>query len=1061
MHVLLQLYGSTILQVSYLKKYITVRLNMSGSPKPTLADLDRSLNKLVNWEKMAIYLPKIDQSDVGTIKKENQNLAQQKLALCTKWLSVYPDASWEDVNDALREAEENTLAKEIAQVHVSNKSNKKTAGNKALTDTVMVKEEVNKEVVNEIESLHSNFLDLAMDVETEFKRRLSLGEIKLDYFLARLKYWRNIYGITKITKIETIDEFFEKVSECYTFLDYDLLKDIASKFPDALDLQKKLEDYKIEVTTFWQTAPIEKLKDKLAPLVTQFYTNHTSLLIVFKLQNAWGKKPIALFEILLETLYPTLSDEMKWYKVQPGSICIIFSAPNDIFKAVISSSEYKIDFMRLVGVFNLQISDDTVLNGDENEDYSFELAFLEASLTCNLDAIKFLLVIGVNVDYTNEKGKTALLVASEQGHKEMVNCLIAANADVNASDVDSRSALIIASENNDVELAQILLNAKANPNHQRNDGNTSLHIASYNNYNELAVMLIEFGAEPLIKNTKGDTPFLSSFRTLTDTVMVEEDMVIEIGTLHSAGNRASTDTVMVEEEVVMEMECLYSDFLVLATQVETEFKRLLSLGKINLDSILARLKYGQNVYGIAEITSIETIDDFLNEVSGCCTFLNCDLLEDIASNLPDAFNLRKRFRDHKRKVRTFSQATPIEKLKNKLAPLVTQFRIDHTSLLIVFKLQNVWGQKPIALFEMLLETLFPKLSDEMKWYKVEPGSICITFSAHGCISKDLVSSSEHRAHFMRLVGVFNLQISDDTVLNGDENEDYSFELAFLEASLTCNLDAIKFLLVIGVNVDYTNEKGKTALLIASQQGNKEMVNCLIAANADVNTSDVDSRSALIIASENNDVELAQILLNAKANPNHQRNDGNTSLHIASYNNYNKLAVMLIEFGADPLIENTKGDTPFLSSTTTSANKVAQVHVSKKNNKKTTGNRTFTDTVMVEEEVVIEMESLHSYFLDLAMNVETEFKRLSSLGKIKLDSFLTRLKYDQNVYRIAEITNIETIDEFFNAVSRCCTFLDCDLLEDIANNLPDTLDLQKQLRDHKRKVRHFLIHSTRS
>ena len=337
------------------------------------------------------------------------------------------------------------------------------------------------------------------------------------------------------------------------------------------------------------------------------------------------------------------------------------------------------------------------------------------------------------------------------------------------------------------------------------------------------------------------------------------------------------------------------------------------MGKIELDSFLARLKYGRNVYGIAEITNIETIDEFFNKVSECCTFLDCDLLEDIASNLPDTLDLQKRFRDHNRKVRTFSQTTSIEKLKNKLAPLVDQSYIDHASLLIRFKLQNVWGQKPIALFEILLKTLFPKLSDEMKWYKVEPGSICITFSAHSRNFKALVSSSEHKAHFMRLVGVFNLQISDVTILNDDENEDYSFELAFLEASLTCNIDAIKFLLVIGVNVDYTNEKGKTALLVASQQGHEEMVNCLIAANADVNASDVDSQSALIIASENNDVELAQVLLNAKANPNHQRIDGNTSLHIASYNNYYELAVTLIEFGADPLIENTKGDTPFLSS----------------------------------------------------------------------------------------------------------------------------------------------------
>ena len=482
---------------------------MPGSSKPTLAELDRSLKKLVNWEQMAIHLPNIDASVIETIKKESQNdLAKQKLPLCTKWLSVYPDASWEDIVHALREAEENVLANEVEQVHVSNKSNKKTTGNRTLTDTVMVEEEV----VIEIERLHSVFLDLATQVEIEFKRLSSLGKINLDCFLTRFKYEQSVYRISEATEIKTINELFDKVSKCCTFLDCDLLEDIASNLPDALDLRKQLRDHKRKVRTFSQTTPIEKLKNKLAPLVDQSYTNHTSLLIRFKLQNVWGQKPIALFEILLETLFPNLSDEMKWYKVEPGSICITFSAHSHISKALVSSSEHKAHFMRLVGVFNLQISNVPILNDDENEDYSFELAFLEASLTCNLDAIKFLLVIGVNVDYTNEKGKTALLVASQQGHKEMVNCLITANADVNTSDVDSQSALIIASENNDVELAQKLLNAEANPNHQRNDGNTSLHIASYNNYNELAVMLIEFGADPLIKNTKGDTPFLCSVR---------------------------------------------------------------------------------------------------------------------------------------------------------------------------------------------------------------------------------------------------------------------------------------------------------------------------------------------------------------------------------------------------------------------------------------------------------------------------------------------------------------------------------------------------------------------
>ena len=67
--------------------------------------------------------------------------------------------------------------------------------------------------------------------------------------------------------------------------------------------------------------------------------------------------------------------------------------------------------------------------------------------------------------------------------------------------------------------------------------------------------------------------------------------------------------------------------------------------------------------------------------------------------------------------------------------------------------------------------------------------------------------------------------------------------------------------------------------------------------------------------------------------------------------------------------------------------------------------------MVEEEVVMKMESLISDFLDLATEVDTEFNK-SALGEINLDCFLAQFKYEQNVYGIAKITNIVTIDECF-------------------------------------------------
>ena len=82
--------------------------------RPTIQELDQQLNDLVNWERLAIHLPKITQTDIEIIKRDNSNnRSGQKLALYDKWLRSYPNASWDAVVLALEVIDENTLAKNI------------------------------------------------------------------------------------------------------------------------------------------------------------------------------------------------------------------------------------------------------------------------------------------------------------------------------------------------------------------------------------------------------------------------------------------------------------------------------------------------------------------------------------------------------------------------------------------------------------------------------------------------------------------------------------------------------------------------------------------------------------------------------------------------------------------------------------------------------------------------------------------------------------------------------------------------------------------------------------
>ena len=483
-------------------------MSMSDSSKPTPAELNSSLDELVNWEQVALNLPKINSSVIGIIIKEKpSDVAGQKLALWTKWLNMYPEGTWEDVISTLRKANEIALAESLTQAHC--KSSMPDAGSGIEKHTTPVEEQI----VMSLNEMHEIFGDIAADVEIKCRSLVSLGELHLSDLTTRLRPEEDVYEISGITKVQTVEEFFDKVSKCWTFLDCKLLKIVTKKLPNATALLTRVEAYMKNVHVFMKHSTIESLKKKISPLIGQSILAHGEIMVVFKLQDAWDKKSMKLFDILVQTLFPLEShNKMKWYEIGPGSVCITLIAHKQISEYLIFTSKCKLVFMKLVGVFSLKISDTVVFDDDENKSFAFDESFLKASTVGNIDTLQFLLLIGVCIDYQNQEGKTALMIASKHGHKEIVKYLLSAKANVNNADNTAQSALISASENNDIAIAQLLLQAKANPNHQRNDGNTSLNIACYKEYEELAILLISFGADPLIKNSISDTPFLYSVR---------------------------------------------------------------------------------------------------------------------------------------------------------------------------------------------------------------------------------------------------------------------------------------------------------------------------------------------------------------------------------------------------------------------------------------------------------------------------------------------------------------------------------------------------------------------
>ena len=100
---------ATILSTALSNNYCTMG-------KPTVLKLVEYLVDLTKWVTFAEHLPKIEQRHIDQIKEENKGeIDDQKRALYKKWLEVCPDATWNDVIEALKKAERNDIAKKVKQ----------------------------------------------------------------------------------------------------------------------------------------------------------------------------------------------------------------------------------------------------------------------------------------------------------------------------------------------------------------------------------------------------------------------------------------------------------------------------------------------------------------------------------------------------------------------------------------------------------------------------------------------------------------------------------------------------------------------------------------------------------------------------------------------------------------------------------------------------------------------------------------------------------------------------------------------------------------------------------
>jgi ankyrin repeat protein len=123
------------------------------------------------------------------------------------------------------------------------------------------------------------------------------------------------------------------------------------------------------------------------------------------------------------------------------------------------------------------------------------------------DIVKILIEGGFNVNKKEDGGdnNTPLIIASEEGRKEIVELLLKSGADINGINKKRETALICAACKGRYETSKILINGNVNINAADADRDTALICAAQEGYDEIVEMLIKAGADLNRKNKKGLT----------------------------------------------------------------------------------------------------------------------------------------------------------------------------------------------------------------------------------------------------------------------------------------------------------------------------------------------------------------------------------------------------------------------------------------------------------------------------------------------------------------------------------------------------------------------------
>lgn len=402
----------------------------------------------------------------------------------------------------------------------------------------------------------------------------------------------------------------------------------------------------------------------------------------------------------------------------------------------------------------------------------------------NVEAVKFLIGRGADVNKKIKGGGTPLHIAAYKNYMEIAALLIEAEADVNMKDLYGETPLHQAALKNSQVLVP-LIKAGANLNAQDNKGDCPLHFAAEKNSVDSIIALIEAGANIDLIGYGGRTPL---FEAIAWNRVEAVKFLVEAGA--NVNFRVNLASSVANGESPIHTAALFADTEIMAA--------LLDAGA----DIDAQPKHGKKAIDYAIRGKRKEIVQFLLERGATVP----DLLDYSSANDPWA-RAEQWYNEVKKSDKKFNESpsgTDIDNLEH-LCHAVRQGDIESVTLLLHKRRTNV-------------NTLDKRGYSPIHWAALEGNiEIMALLLENGA---DLNLRTEENSPPLFLT-IWRYMINRKREANG------------LPIEKKASLEAMLFLLEQGAEIDAVNVGGLSLLHISASYGEIEMMRILLDKSADI------------------------------------------------------------------------------------------------------------------------------------------------------------------------------------------------------------------------------------